>query len=203
MGVAGTRQGRGDMSEAPIELRATYLSTEEADRLMAHLVDATPWQTSSMTMYGRTIAMPRLIAWYADAPYTFSGSTQTPNAWTPELAALRDRLAADTGAPYNSVLLNLYRDGQDSISWHSDDEPELGPAPAIASLSLGATRDFVMRRKDDHAVKTTVALTHGSLVVMRGESQSAWQHAVPKRARVTQPRINLTFRWFEPRPGRP
>ena len=77
------------MGEAPIELRATYLSTEEADHLMSHLVGATPWRTSSLTMYGRTIAMPRLIAWYADAPYTFSGSTQPPNAWTPELAALR------------------------------------------------------------------------------------------------------------------
>ena len=101
------------------------------------------------------------------------------------------------------MLLNLYRDGQDSILWHSDDEAELGHAPTIASVSLGATRDFVMRRKDDHTVKETVALTHGSLVVMRGDSQSAWQHAVPKRARVTEPRINLTFRWFEPRPEHP
>lgn len=200
---AGTCQGRGGIGKAPIELRATYLSTEEADHLMSHLVGATPWRTSSLTMYGRTIAMPRLIAWYADAPYTFSGSTQPPNAWTPKLAALRERLAADTGAPYNSVLLNLYRDGRDSISWHSDDEAELGHAPTIASVSLGATRDFVMRRKDDHTVKETLALTHGSLVVMREDSQSAWQHAVPKRTRVTEPRINLTFRWFEPRPEHP
>lgn len=195
--VAQTR-----VSTPPVEHRPEYLGREEADRLMAHLLDATPWQTSSMTMYGRTIAMPRLIAWYADAPYSFSGSTQQPHDWTSELAELRDRLATDTGARYNSVLLNLYRDGQDSISWHSDDEPELGPTPTIASLSLGATRDFVMRRRDDHAVKTTIPLTHGGLVVMRGDSQSAWQHAVPKRTRVVEPRINLTFRWFEPRSSR-
>lgn len=184
---------------APLDYTPDYLAETEADRLLEHLVAATPWQQKHITLYGREIPMPRLIAWYADDPYTFSGSTQEPNAWTPELTALRDRLEATTGARYNSVLLNLYRDGKDSISWHADDEPELGPNPTIASVSLGSERDFILRRNDDPGVKVKLPLAHGSLVVMRDDSQSAWQHSVPKRARVTEPRVNLTFRWFEPR----
>ncbi|QDO89941.1 alpha-ketoglutarate-dependent dioxygenase AlkB [Ornithinimicrobium ciconiae] len=184
---------------APIDYMPGYLGTDEADRLLDHLTQTTPWQTKTITIMGRTNPMPRLICWVGDANYVFSGSTQEAQPWTPELADLRDRLAADTGARYNSVLLNLYRGGQDSIAWHSDDEPELGPTPTIASISLGSVRDFVLRRKDGKTVKQSVPLEHGSLVVMRDDSQSAWQHSVPKRARVSEPRVNLTFRWFEPR----
>lgn len=184
--------------EPPCDYYPDYLGQKEADLLLDHLVETTPWQEKSITMYGRAIPMPRLLAWVGDADYAFSGSTQVAQPWTPVLADLRDRLAADTNARYNSVLLNLYRGGQDSISWHADDEPELGPAPTIASISLGSVRDFILRRVDDHSVKHKLALAHGSLVVMRDESQSAWQHSVPKRANVSQARVNLTFRWFEP-----
>ncbi len=114
------------------------------------------------------------------------------------LAALRDRLRKELGVPFNSVLANLYRDGRDAMGWHSDDEPELGAEPVIASLSLGAARRFVLRRRDDHAVKQTLVLAPGSLLVMRGACQRDWQHALPRTAKPVGPRLNLTFRHIRP-----
>jgi len=181
----------------PITYDPAYLPEQEANALLDTLRTTLPWQQKRMKMLGRDVAFPRLMSWHGDHDYVFSGSTQEAQPWTPELAALRDRLEATTGARYNSVLANLYRDGQDSISWHADDEPGLGLAPTIASISLGAERTFKMRHSASRLVYD-VELSHGSLVVMYGSSQREWQHSVPKRKRVTEPRINLTFRWFEP-----
>lgn len=117
-----------------------------------------------------------------------------PEAWTPPHLEIKAAIERETGAVFNSVLLNLYRNGQDGVAWHSDDEPELGPEPVIASVSFGATRRFQLRHKTRKDLKHEFALTHGSLLVMRGPTQQHWDHQVPKTARPVEPRINLTFR---------
>ena len=154
------------------------------------------WQQDSLKLYGKAIPLPRLTAWYGDpgAAYTYSGIKSEPNPWVDGLLRLKERIEALVGSTFNSVLLNWYRDGQDSLSWHADDEKELGPDPVIASANFGATRDFQLRRNDDHDQKLTLPLRHGTLLVMRGELQRHWRHAVPKRANVSGSRFNLTFR---------
>jgi alkylated DNA repair dioxygenase AlkB len=122
-----------------------------------------------------------------------------PLPWTPTVAQLRDDLAARLGVRFNSVLANLYRDGRDSVGWHSDDEPELGATPVIASLSFGATRTFRLRSRATREAALSLDLSHGSLLVMSGDTQRLYQHALPKRAGITAPRINLTFRRIDAR----
>lgn len=154
------------------------------------------WQQEHIRLYGKCIPLPRLTAWYGDSgrSYTYSGITSRPNAWNAVLLHLKQRIEACTGCAFNSVLLNWYRDGEDHINWHSDDERELGRNPTVASANFGATRDFLLRRKDDPSRKLVVPLRHGTLLVMRGELQHHWEHAVPKRKRVHESRFNLTFR---------
>ena len=173
-----------------------WLSPSEADAALAAILGEVPWRQDAITLFGRRVLQPRLSAWMGDpgAVYTYSGLTLAPLAWTPGVAALLARARATTGAEYNSVLLNLYRDGSDSMGMHADDERELGPAPNIASVSLGATRAFVMKPRKKKRAPVRLELTHGSLLVMRGETQRHWVHGVPKQARVTEPRVNLTFR---------
>ena len=146
-------------------------------------------------MFGRVVPAPRLEAWYGDegASYTYSGLAHEPLPWTHELHELRSRVESETGASFNSVLANLYRDGNDSNGWHADDEDELGAEPIIASLSFGTPRRFLLRHR---ASRETVelALNPGSLLVMRGLTQQCWQHSIPKQRAVHQARINLTFR---------
>lgn len=154
------------------------------------------WQTHRLRLFGRWVDAPRRSAWIGDpgAVYRYSGQTFAPQPWPQALLPLRQRLRKELGIDFNAVLANLYRDGRDAMGWHSDDEPELGPEPVIASLSLGAARRFVLRRRDDHAVKQALVLEPGSLLVMRGVSQRDWQHALPRTAKPVGPRINLTFR---------
>lgn len=154
------------------------------------------WKQDSLKLYGRDIPLPRLTAWYGDpgAAYTYSGIKSEPNPWTEGLLHLRNKIEQLVGTGFNSVLLNWYRDGRDSLSWHADDEKELGTDPVIASANFGATRDFQLRRNSDHDQVLTLPLAHGTLLVMRGELQRHWRHAVPKRARVAGSRFNLTFR---------
>lgn len=147
---------------------------------------------------GRQVLQPRLTAWYGDAAYTYSGVTLEPLPWTPLLAMLRDRLIADVGERFNSVLCNLYRTGADSMGLHADDERELGPNPVIASVSVGATRRLVLRHKRRKAAPVILDLTSGSLLVMGPATQTFWRHAVPKDPRVVAPRVNLTFRRIVP-----
>lgn len=150
-------------------------------------------------MFGKEHDIPRLQQWYGDPGqvYVWSGIEMQPLPWLPEILEVRDAVQRATKRKFNSVLLNLYRDGNDTVGWHADDEPGLGLSPFIASLSVGAEREFVLRRNEDKTVKISVPLSHGSLLVMAGETQGNWQHAVPRRKRVTEPRINLTFREFE------
>ena len=163
--------------------------------VLSHLIDDIPWQSNSITMFGKQHLEPRRTAWFGDdgAHYTYSGIQMTPLSWTEPLLILRDICQKYSNATFNSVLLNLYRDGHDKMGWHADNEPELGLEPVIASLSLGATRRFRFRHR---STKQTVEceLTHGSLLVMRGMTQRFWIHEIPRQTRVTEPRVNLTFR---------
>ncbi len=157
------------------------------------------WKQDSLKLYGKFIPLPRLTAWYGDpgAAYTYSGIKSEPNSWNDGLLHIKRRIEALVGSSFNCVLLNWYRDGRDSLSWHADDEKELGIDPIIASANFGATRDFQMRMNSDHDKKLTIPLKHGTLLVMRGELQRNWKHAVPKRANVDGSRFNLTFRTIQ------
>jgi len=175
-----------------------FLPAAEATALLAQLTAEVAWEQRAIRLFGQEIPQPRLTAWYGDpdARYTYSGLAWEPRPWTAALRALRQRVEAATGARFNSVLLNQYRDGRDSMGWHADDESELGPAPAIASLSLGATRRFRLRaRPGPRPAPLSLDLPGGSLLLMRGPTQQHWQHALPKTSRPVGPRLNLTFRW--------
>lgn len=174
-----------------------FLAPDERPPLDA-LTAELPLRADTFTLFGRTVAVPRRVAYLGDPgrAYRYSGQTYAPAPWTPTLAALRETLAARTGLAFNAVLANHYRDGRDSVGWHADDERELGPAAddvAIASLSLGATRRFVMRAQRG-GERREFALGDGSLLVMRGTTQRHWRHALPKTARPVGPRLNLSFR---------
>ncbi len=184
------------LQDGMLKLWPHWLSATDADAIMPRLKDDTPWQQQSIKMYGKTLAVPRLTAWYGDpaSTYTWSGIRNTPLPWTPLLMALKTRIEAVSGGRFNSVLLNLYRDGNDSVAWHSDDEPELGDSPVIASLSLGSERSFQLKRKNESSAPIRIALPHGSLLLMSGATQAHWSHRIPKSTAATGPRINLTFR---------
>ena len=157
-----------------------------------------PLRTDTFTLFGRTVRVPRLVSWHGDpgCRYRYSGQTYEPAPWTPTLARIRAHLVERTGLPWNAVLANYYRDGRDSVGWHSDDERELGPSRddvAIASLTLGATRRFVMRHRAS-GERRAFELGDGSLLVMRGRTQQYWRHALPKTAARVGARLNLTFR---------
>lgn len=170
-----------------------HISPNEADALFAHLRDMVPWEQSGRP--GRPF--PRLTAWYADPglTYSYSGVTHHAVPWTRELVAVKERAEDAAGTAWNSLLLNLYRDGRDSIGFHADDEPELGTNPVIGSISLGAERRFVLKHPAS-GEKIEFTLPNGSLLVMGGASQHHWRHGVPKTARPVGPRINLTFRYI-------
>lgn len=174
----------------------SFYSREVADRFFAVFKKDINWKQESMMMYGKTVLYPRLTAWYGDngKSYAYSGSKFDPFPWTEELLTIKNDLQKTEETPFNSVLLNYYRDGNDSVSWHTDAEPELGINPVIASVNFGATRRFMLRRIDDHSQKTEIALQHGSLLLMKGALQHNWQHQIPKTAQKTMERINLTYR---------
>lgn len=170
--------------------------------LFTRLKDSLAWRQEPITLFGKTMLQPRLLAWYGDpqAVYRYSGQRHDPLPWTAELMALCARVEELTGARFNSVLANLYRDHRDSMGLHADDEPELGERPVIASLSLGEERVFRLRHRQRKDLKPVrVPLTDGSLLVMAGDTQRHWKHEVPKQTRPCGPRINLTFRWVGPR----
>lgn len=153
------------------------------------------WKQESMNMYGKQVMFPRLTSWYgeSDKPYTFSGITLQPHPWTKELLEIKAVIEPVCEVVFNSVLLNLYRDGNDSISWHTDAEKELGKNPLIASVNFGAERKFQIRHNQTQEI-IDIHLKHGSLLVMQGELQHFWKHQVPKQKKITEERINLTFR---------
>ena len=175
-----------------------WLAAPDADALLHDLQRSVPWEVHRIRMFGRWVDSPRLSCWIGDpqAHYRYSGADFVPHPWPAVLQAVRARLQDSCAARFNSVLANRYRDGRDSMGWHSDDEPELGTQPLIASLSLGAARRFLLRRRDDRAQVTEFVLGHGDLLVMAGDTQRHYQHALPKTARPMGERINLTFRWI-------
>ncbi|MCC3155924.1 alpha-ketoglutarate-dependent dioxygenase AlkB [Hymenobacter sp. 15J16-1T3B] len=187
------------LPQADVRLDAHFLAPAEAAALLQELTATVHWRHEPITLFGKQVMQPRLTAWHGDAGarYRYSGLLMQPEPWTPALQALRERVEVATGARFNSVLLNLYRGGQDSMGWHADDEPELGPTPVIASLSLGATRRFRLRPRPGHGpahAPVGLELGAGSLLLMLGPTQRYWQHAVPKTAQAVGPRLNLTFR---------
>jgi len=166
-------------------------------RLAAEL----PWERHVVRLFGREHPAPRLSAYHGDpdASYRYSGQRYQPAAWTPALSELRTVVEDAAGARFNAVLANRYGDGSGGMGWHSDDEPELGPEPTIASLSFGAPRRFVLRhRRERGRPRLELLLGHGDLLVMAGRCQADWQHAVPKTAKPVAERINLTFRLVVP-----
>jgi alkylated DNA repair dioxygenase AlkB len=194
---------RIDLSGADVALQPRWLATDEADALLAALLAAIPWETHHIRLFGREVASPRLSCWIGDAGtgYTYSKRHFEPRPWPAALTALRSRIEVACGARFNSVLANLYRNGNDSMGWHSDDELELGDQPLIASLSLGAERGFRLRRKLPRGARAApddtirVQLPHGSLLRMAGQTQRLFRHDLPKARAVASARINLTFRW--------
>jgi alkylated DNA repair dioxygenase AlkB len=180
-----------------LEYREHFLSAEEADTLKALLLENTPWEQRTQKMYDKMVLTPRLTAWYGDDNKSYqpadSNSSKT-NPWTPELLSLKERIENEFGYRFNGVLLNLYRDNNDSVAWHRDKESRYGKRPVIASISLGQTRNFDFRKKDHHQSKYSLPLPHGSLLIMKGDLQENWEHRIAKSNKSMQPRINLTFR---------
>jgi len=161
--------------------------------VFARLLAETDWREETVVIYGKRHLQPRLSAWYGEKAYAYSGLRLQPTPFTPLLLTLRDAVEAASGHAFNSVLLNYYRNERDSMGLHSDDEPELGPRPAIASLSFGEARTFILKHK--HTRQTVrVPLTDGSLLLMAGDTQQYWLHGINKMTKSLQGRINLTFR---------
>jgi alkylated DNA repair dioxygenase AlkB len=165
------------------------------DTVLARLVAETDWRSESITLWGKQFLQPRLTAWHGDKRYTYSGLALDPLPWTALLAEIRAAVETATGRCFNSVLLNYYRNERDSMGMHSDDEAELGPEPAIASLSFGATRTFILRHKR-HKRTLKCDLSAGRLLLMAGKTQAHWKHGVDKARAPCGPRVNLTFRFI-------
>ncbi len=194
-----TNDGLGEvlsMPNAEVTFYRNFFDSQESDRIFEILRDEINWRQDKMKLYGKDINLPRKTAWYGDMDksYTFSGIHLNPEPWTPTLLEVKERIEDVAGVEFNSVLLNLYRHGNDGISWHTDEEPELGENPVIGSVSFGGTRKFMFRHRQDKNIKAEVELTDGSFLLMAGETQHFWQHQIPKTSRHVEPRINLTFR---------
>ncbi|HAY65356.1 MAG TPA: alpha-ketoglutarate-dependent dioxygenase AlkB [Acidimicrobiaceae bacterium] len=185
-----------DLPGAEIELHQQIWSRSQGDTLCGLLIKELNWRQDKISMFGQTHDVPRLNAWYGDADcsYSWSGITMTPNPWNSTLRDIREKVNGVASEQFNSVLANFYRDGNDKVDWHADDEEVLGQAPVIASVSLGATRKFRIRRKDRSEKATDIFLRSGDVLVMRGLTQLLWEHEVPRSKKVKEPRVNLTFR---------
>ena len=181
---------------AVLALDPHWLDAPAADALFAALLADVPWETHRILLFGREVDSPRRSCWIGDpdARYRYSGADFMPRPWPQALLPVRARLREELGLDCNSVLANLYRDGRDRMGWHRDDERELGPRPVIASLSLGAARRFVLKQRADAKVSRAITLPHGSLLLMAGDTQARYRHALPATAKAVGPRINLTFR---------
>ena len=165
------------------------------DEILARLIAETNWRAESITLWGKQHLQPRLTAWHGELGYTYSGLKLEPQPFTPLQLEVKAAVEAATGRRFNSLLLNYYRDGRDSMGMHSDDDAELGPDPAIASVSFGATRTFILRhRVTKHTLK--IDLNSGSMLLMAGSTQHFWSHGINKTTRPTGARVNLTFRYI-------
>ena len=181
--------------DGEIEYIPNFLSAPESEQWLSRLTEQAEWVQPKVRLFGKWHSTPRLVSYYADPgiAYSYSGNAHVAGSWLPLLDMLRHRVAEQCGTAFNSVLLNLYRNGQDHMGWHADNELELGRNPTLASLSLGAERDFHLKHSGSQQ-KLRIALASGSLLIMRGALQHHWQHCLPKRAKISSPRVNLTFR---------
>lgn len=183
--------------QADLLLYPHFLAPAQADHYLNQLLHDTPWQQDEIRVFGKTHKIPRLQHFQGDAGirYQYSDLILNSQPWHPQVNAIKAFIYELTNYRFNSVLLNQYRHGNDKMGWHSDDEPELGPNPVIASVTLGTARKFVLKHKyDTDIAKVELVLPHGSLLIMQGTTQHFWQHAVPASRRIFTPRINLTFR---------
>jgi len=183
--------------DAKIIYFPTFFNSIESEDYLHYLLKKIPWKQDKIKMYGKVHPLPRLTSWFGDPGkgYTYSGIQMSPNDWTSELLSIKSKIEEKSGNRFNSLLLNLYRDGNDNVSWHADDEKELGTEVLIASVSFGEKRDFQLKHKTDSSVnKINIPLDHGSLVLMFPPTQENWLHQIPIRKRITTPRVNLTFR---------
>jgi alkylated DNA repair dioxygenase AlkB len=184
------------LPDAELAYLSNFYDAAACEKLLRRLLAETPWRQDTINFGGKAVAVPRLQAWYGDRHYGYSGLKFPPLPWTDLLLDIRDKISTATQLPFNSVLLNYYRNGNDSVAWHSDDEHELGPDPLIASLSLGAARRFELKHRTLKRTKLNLWLDNGSLLLMGTGLQQNWQHQLPKDAGVAAPRINLTFRFI-------
>jgi len=183
------------MPDADVKLWRYVDLGQDSDRLLQQLIGDSIWRQEKITVYGKPYLQPRLSAWYGDLAYSYSGLRLEPLPWTPILLDIRRRVESLVEHDFNSVLLNYYRDQKDRMGMHSDDEPELGPQPVIASLSLGETRTLLFRHRSRKDLKTIkLALPHASLLLMRGNTQQHWRHGINAEKHACGARINLTFR---------
>jgi alkylated DNA repair dioxygenase AlkB len=180
--------------DAPVTFIPGFLAPEIADTTLAALLAELPWERRISRMYGKDVPVPRMEVWVADHAYTYSHRTYQPISWTPTLLTVKAKVEAAAGGKFNSVLVNRYENEKDSVGWHADNEPEMSHEHPIASLSLGATRCFEMRK--GRGPVQTIELEHGSLLVMGPGMQREWRHQVPKAKNPCGPRVNLTFRWM-------
>lgn len=185
-----------NLERAEAYIEKSFISNRDADALFASLKADTPWRQDVIKMWGKEIPIPRLQQWYGDnsKTYTWSGIKLQPLPWTEALLKIKEKIEAVSDLKFNSVLLNYYRNGKDSVGWHSDSEKELGANPFIASLSLGVTRNFQLKANWDDNLKLSIPLTNGSLLLMKSGVQQNWKHQIPKQPLILGERINLTFR---------
>lgn len=186
------------IANADIVYYQSLFSQEQSNYFFNELLQTIKWQQHPVKLYGKILFESKLSAYYGDKSYRYSGFTREPLPWHPILLEIKSIIESTIEAKFNAVLLNQYRDGNDSIGWHSDNQKDLGLKPTIASVSFGATRRFVFRYKQDHNQKIVLSLADGDLLVMAGETQKFWQHQIPKNTSKTafklKPRINLTYR---------
>ena len=181
---------------ANVEILFNVLGPQWATSALQELEETSLWKEATINIFGRKVISPRLSAWHGDKSYTYSKLTWPSLPWTRPLIRIKERVEKISDSQFNGVLLNLYRHGRDSMGWHSDNEPELGALPTIASLSLGAERRFLFRCRNNPAIKHAISLPHDSLLIMAGKTQVHWQHSLPKTAKFPGPRLNLSFRWI-------
>jgi len=185
------------LANAEVDYEEDFALGESPAALLDRLITELPWRREAIVLWGRRYEQPRLIAWHGDpgAIYRYSGVRHEPLAWTPTLREIKRRVEERLGLAFDSALANYYRDHRDGMGYHSDDEPELGARPIIASVSLGAERRFVFRSRLARQIPPwQLRLASGSLLVMRGDTQRFWRHGLPKQSRPCGPRVNLTFR---------
>lgn len=184
------------MPDAEVTFYRNFFNQQDSDELFQTLLNEIQWRQDKMRIYGKEVNLPRKTAWYGDRnmSYKFSGIHLDPEPWIPTLLQIKEKVDEIAKVNFNSVLLNLYRDGNDGISWHTDAEPELGNNPVIGSVSFGGARRFMFRHKHNQDLKAEIELIDGSFLLMTGATQHFWQHQIPKTSKQVQPRINLTFR---------